>query len=76
MTLPVRQGSEIKDNPFWLSLRTAPRFMEALRSDYTRPARAQGLRTSVAGNPLAVGAAVLGESRLGFRVCPYRATNL
>ena len=61
MTLPVRQGSEIKDNPFLGFLENSAAFYGGVTKDYTCPARAQGLRTSApAGNPLAVGAAVLG----------------
>ena len=63
MTLPIRQGTEIKDNPFLGFLEDSAAFYGGVTKDYTCPARAQGVRnTTPAGNPSAVGAAVLGGS--------------
>ena len=77
MTLPVRQGSEIKDNPFIGFLENSAAFYGGVTRDYTCPARAQGVRTSApAGNPSAVGAAVLGGSPgLGFE-CAHSGQQL
>ena len=77
MTLPVREGTEIKDNPFLGFLETSAAFYGGVTKDYTCPARAQGVRTSApAGNPLAVGAAVLGGSPGSGFECAHTGQQL
>jgi hypothetical protein len=77
MTLPVRQGSEIKDNPFFGFLENSAAFYGGVTKDYTCPARAQGVRTAApAGNPLAVGAAVLGGSPGSGFECAHSGQQL
>jgi len=76
-TLPVRDNTEIKDNPFVGYLQTSAAFYGGDRRDYTCPARAQGVRASApAGNPLAVGAAVLGGSAGAGFECAHTSQNL
>ncbi len=77
MTLPIRQGSEIKDNPFLGFLENSAAFYGGVTKDYTCPARAQGVRTSApAGNPSAVGAAVLGGSPGNGFECAHTGQQL
>ena len=77
MTLPERENTEIKDNPFLGFLENSAAFYGGTAKDYTCPARAQGVRAAApAGNPLAVGAAVLGGSPgLGFE-CAHTGQQL
>ena len=77
MTLPIRQGSEIKDNPFLGFLENSAAFYGGVSKDYTCPARAQGVRAAApAGNPLAVGAAVLGGSPGSGFECAHTGQQL
>jgi len=77
MTLPIRQGTEIKDNPFLGFLEDSAAFYGGVTKDYTCPARAQGVRnTTPAGNPSAVGAAVLGGSPGNGFECAHSGQQL
>jgi hypothetical protein len=78
MTLPEREGSEIKNSPFFGFLETSAAFYAGVARDYACPARAQGVRASApTGNPLAVGTAVLGGSTgTGFAECAHSGQNL
>jgi hypothetical protein len=77
MTLPIRQGTEIKDNPFLGFLEDSAAFYGGVTRDYTCPARAQGGRnTTPPGNPSAVGAAVLGGSPGNGFECAHSGQQL
>jgi hypothetical protein len=77
MTLPVREGTEIKDNPFLGFLENSAAFYGGVTRDYTCPARAQGVRnTTPPGNPSAVGAAVLGGSPGNGFECAHSGQQL
>ena len=77
MTLPIRQGTEIKDNPFLGFLEDSAALYGGVTKDYTCPARAQGVRnTTPAGNPSAVGAAVLGGSPGNGFECAHSGQQL
>jgi hypothetical protein len=76
-TLPVRDNTEIKNSPFVGFLETSAGFYGGTSRDYTCPARAQGVRAvAPAGNPLAMGAAVLGGTAGAGFECAHSSQNL
>ena len=77
MTLPIRQGSEIKDNPFLGFLENSAALYGGVSKDYTCPARAQGVRAAApSGQPVGGGGGGPGrESRVGFE-CAHTGQQL
>jgi len=73
MTLPQREITLITGTPFFSHLETSTAF--SLR-DYACPARFQGVRGAApAGNPLAIGSAVLGGTAPAGAECAHTTGN-